>query len=393
MSMQSASMFLVQPTRRVAIMTLVALAISGCAGQRSHEMLAATGSAEIEATHSILIATTRERSQDPALVYDGARGSALTFARADVTVPAVHVTGALERPKGRQPLDPARHFAATRVGLFHDEGAFETGLSERLASSNGRALVFIHGYNTPFDAAVFRATQIVHDSGYAGTPVLFSWASAGRTIDYIYDNNSATIARDGLEHTLRMLADNGASRIDIVAHSMGNWVTMEALRQLAITDDRDIGGRLGDVVLASPDIDVDVFRSQLQRIGKPDRPFFVLLSGDDRALRVSSLLAGNRPRVGDYLESGNLAELGVIVVDVTKVGAGDSMNHAKFADNPLLVRMLGERLRDDDQLGARTSDVSSRIETLGRGLGATLGSAAEIVITTPLEVISVAVGG
>ena len=34
---------------------------------------------------------------------------------------------------------------------------------------------------------------------------------------------------------------------------------MEALRQLAITDDRDLDGRLGDVLLASPDIDVDVF--------------------------------------------------------------------------------------------------------------------------------------
>ena len=129
-------------------------------------------------------------------------------------------------------------------------------------------------------------TQIVHDSGYPGTPVLFSWASGAKTTDYVYDKESASAARDQLEVTLRMLAQSGARRIDIVAHSMGTWVTMETLRQLAITGDRDLGGKLGDVVLASPDIDVDVFKSQMRRYGKPDKPFILLLSDDDRALQA-----------------------------------------------------------------------------------------------------------
>src|SRR5690606_36940194 len=137
---------------------------------------------------------------------------------------------------------------------------FATTLRERITRTGGRALVFVHGYRTPFDGSVYRTAQIVHDSGYTGTPVLFSWASSGRTVDYIYDNNSATVARDGLEKTLRTLRAAGASRIDIVAHSMGNWLTMEALRQFALTSDRDIGNSLGDVILASPDIDVDVFK-------------------------------------------------------------------------------------------------------------------------------------
>lgn len=381
-----------RPGQHLAVVLAGALMLGGCMAPRNHQLLANVSESQIVDRHSVLIATSRERASDDSVIFDGGRANTLSFARAEVTVPKAHVTGALERPRGKAPIDPAKHFAAERVGLFHDEQAFAAGLRDRLTANNGRALVFIHGYNTRFDDAVFRAAQIVHDSAYGGTPVLFSWASAGRTLDYIYDNNSATMARDGLEHTLRLLADNGATRIDIVAHSMGNWLTMEALRQLAMTDDVDLDGKLGDVVLASPDIDVDVFRSQLMRIGTPDRPYFVLLSGDDRALRLSSLLAGNRPRVGDYLEADDLTSLGVIVVDVTKVSAGDGMNHTKFADNPLLVKMLGERLRDNDQLGADGSDVSKRIEALGQGLGTTIGSAAEIIIRTPLEVISVAVG-
>ena len=106
-----------------------------------------------------------------------------------------------------------------------------------------------------------------------------------------------------------MLAQSGARRIDIVAHSMGTWVTMEALRQLAITGDRDLGGKLGDVVLASPDIDVDVFKSQMRRYGKPNRPFILLLSDDDRALQALRHPGRAQPRVGDYRMPADLAEL------------------------------------------------------------------------------------
>lgn len=373
---------------------LLLTALAGCAGGNTHSMLDAVAAtqSEVLATHRIMVATTRARAKDPEEVYSGARAEELGFARVDVSVPAIHQTGMLEGPKQGGRRDAAKHFAVGEIAVYPQEQGFATALRERLAATNGRALVFVHGYRTPFDGSVYRAAQIVQDSGYSGTPVLFSWASTGRTVDYIYDNNSATIARDGLERTLRLLHDSGARRIDIVAHSMGNWVTMEALRQLAITDDRDIGQTLGDVILAAPDIDVDVFKSQLRRIGKPDRPFFVLVSDDDRALLVSSLIAGNRPRVGDYDEDEDLASLGVTVINVSGLSGGDSLNHAKFADNPLLVQLLGDRLNEDDKLGGGTDDVSRRIEGLASGLGQTIGSAAEIIITTPIEVISVVVG-
>lgn len=375
------------------VCAIVALAVSagGCAGRQSHELtnVAFAAEAQVAAEHRIFVATTREPADDPGEVFGRDRAETVTFARVDVSVPPVHETGKIESPPGRAPRDPAKHFAAREIGVYPDTGSFSSGLSQALAAADGRAMVFVHGYNTLFDEAVYRAAQIVHDASYKGVPVLFSWASAGRVVDYIYDSNSATIGRDGLERTLRLLASSGATRIDIVAHSMGNWVAMEALRQLAITGDRDIGGRLGDVVLASPDIDIDVFASQLQRIGRPDRAFFVLHSGDDRALQVSSLIAGNRPRVGYGRDVDRLAALGVIVVDVTNLAAGDGLNHTKFADNPLLVRLLGERLREDDALGNNERDVADRITRLAGGLGQTVGSAAEIIITTPAEVLSV----
>ena len=385
--------FAAAPFRILAL----ALLVTGCAGQQTRELIAspaiAASPSEIAGRHRIFVATTRAEAEDRKEVFSGSRSPNLHFARVDITVPAIHKVGAIERRKKNQQPDPAKFFVASEVAGYQDEAAFSKALRADIATHEGRALVFIHGYNTAFDGAVYRMTQIVHDAQYSGTPVLFTWASGGKTVDYVYDNNSATAARDRLEKTLRLVAASGAKRIDIIAHSMGNWVTMEALRQLAITGDRDLDGKLGDVVLASPDIDVDVFKAQMRRYGKPDKPFILFLSGDDRALRISGLIAGNRPRLGGYEDAADIASYGVIAVDLTKVEAGDSLNHAKFADNPTLVTLLGARLRQDSTLGAGDRDVTDRIGRLTGGIGQTLTSAADLVITTPFQVLNVVVGG
>ena len=79
--------------------------------------------------------------------------------------------------------------------------------------------------------------QLAHDLQAPGVPVLFTWASRGQATAYVYDLNSATAARDGLEHTLRLLLRSNAEKVNVLAHSMGNWVTVEAFRQIRISGD------------------------------------------------------------------------------------------------------------------------------------------------------------
>jgi esterase/lipase superfamily enzyme len=356
---------------KIALSAALALLVAGCGGgHKTEELLGSalvTASvAEISGNHSIFVTTTRKRSDDPNTVFDGERSATLNYARVNVTVPKIHEIGHIERRSRGKSDDPSKYFMASDVVGYDTAPKFQAALDTDIAARGGRVMVFVHGYNTGFDDAVYRLAQIVHDSGYPGTPVLFSWASGDRTTDYVYDKESASAARDQLEATLRMLQRSGARRIDIVAHSMGTWVTMEMLRQLAITGDRDLGGKLGDVMLASPDIDVDVFKSQMRRYGKPDRPFILLLSDDDRALRLSGLLAGAEPRVGDYKNAArDLTDYGVTVVDLSDAKSADRFNHSKFADNPKLIRELGQRLRQDDGF-ASDREVTDRITQLGQ---------------------------
>jgi esterase/lipase superfamily enzyme len=77
------------------------------------------------------------------------------------------------------------------------------------------------------------------------------------------------------------------------------------------------------------------------------------------------MIAGSRPRVGDYKDAADLATYGVSVIDLSKVKGTDSFNHTKFADNPALVKMIGQRLREDDGF-ASDREVTDRISLLGQ---------------------------
>ncbi len=379
-----------QTSPLAALALCAALAVAGCGHAPDRPLLAAvpaTSEVGIGGVHDIFIATTRRKADDPRIVFDGRRSPDRAFAKVTVSVPAERKVGEIQRPKG-DTADPARFMTAKSLTAYADGDTFARSVRDKASADGGRALVFVHGYNTAFASAVYRATQIVHDARYTGAPVLFTWASGGRTTDYVYDRDSTNAARDALEDVLRSLARSGVKRIDIVAHSMGTWLAMETLRSLAIGGDKDLDGRLGDVILASPDIDVDVFKTQMKRYGTPKRPFFVLLSDDDRALRFSGLIAGRQPRLGDYRDAQDIASLGVIVVDLTRVKAADSFNHTKFADNPALVQLLGDRLREGDAFAPELDPLEAP-GTIARGVV----GAAEIIVTTPFRVINLAIGG
>lgn len=371
---------------RLLILVALAVAVSGCVSERRHELLAANPAAPppegVAAKHEIYVATTRHKDADQSVVFGRERSEELAFARVGMTVPKAHQTGTIERAKDGKPGDPATDFTATDLKIFDSGAAFTAAI----AGQSDRVMVFVHGYNTGFDDGVYRITQIAHDTQYPGVPVLFSWASGAKTRDYVYDKDSSTAARDDLESTLVMLSKSPRIRsIDIIAHSMGNWLAMETLRQLAIAGNRDLDDKLGYVVLASPDIDVDIFKKQMKRYGKPDKAFVVLLSDDDKALRFSSLIAGKKARVGDDAKADELAELGVTVVDLSATKSGDKLNHAKFADNPVLVRLLGERLRMPESLEPTPEEANEQINKLAGGLG----QAAAVVVTTPLRIFTI----
>lgn len=370
------------------------LFLAACAGSRPDggalevTIAPAPGATERE----LLVAATRERAKSGPAMFNGERSSGLDFADLSISVPPKHRTGNIEWPDPL-PGDPKSQFVARSLAYVDGDDAFRKRLAARVAAlPRGRrsVAVIVHGFNNDFDEAVFRATQIVHDTGFDGVPVLFTWASRGSVFEYVYDRDSATIARDGLEKLLRIASESGVEDLYVFAHSMGTWATVEALRQAKIAGHGDFNGKLRTVVLAAPDIDVDVFQSEMRVIGRPKYPFIVFSSSDDQALWLSGLIAGEKPRLGAYTEDTKaIANLGVIVIDLSATQANDSLAHNKFAVVlPEFVNRIGDRLRHGDQLAAGRSSLAETARSLSGSLGSLVGNTAGAVVTLPAYLLT-----
>jgi len=219
---------------------LVVAPLVACASRPETGFLASVPVSAPGATdHTVLIATTRQRDPRPGTFFNGERAPSLDYAEITVSVPPNHVPGQVEMAS-TPPGDPNTNFVVLDGAYLDGEKAFVHALNAQLAKhpkGSRRVFVFIHGYNTMFAEGLYRFTQIVKDSKAPGVPVLFTWASRAKLADYVYDTNSATAARDGLEHVLRLALASNADRVDVLAHSMGNWVTVEAFRQIMVSGD------------------------------------------------------------------------------------------------------------------------------------------------------------
>lgn len=332
--------------RARATVLLLLLALAACANREGVLAPVPPGQGA-ERSVEMLVATTRAESEAPGVLFSGDRGRAVAYADLTVSIPPNRPVGSIQWPS-RVPPDPAREFAVTRVEPLSPSAV--TPWFQSQPRGHRRALVFVHGFNTRFDAAVFRFAQFVNDTDADLIPVLFSWPSRGRILDYVYDRESTNFSRSDLAYVLASAARSSeVDEVVVLAHSMGAWLTMEALRDLALRDGR-VPAKITNVVLASPDLDIDVFERQMQELG-PVRPqVTIFVSRNDHALGLSRLIAGQVTRIGavDVTNPAYKARLegttGVTVLDLTALKGGDALNHSKFATSPDMVRLLGERL-------------------------------------------------
>lgn len=374
------SMSMPMPLRALAALAALSF-LAGCAsrpevGALADNMAVAPGAAE----HAIMVATSRARDPRPGTYFNGERSTAFDLAEFTVSVPPTHKHGEVELPQSGAG-NPQTDFVVRDGGYIENEKAFVAQLNRRLAQKprgQRSIIIFIHGYNTLFAEGLFRFAQVVHDSKSTAVPVHFSWASRGQLSDYVYDNNSATAARDRLERLFRLALASNAEKVNVLAHSMGNWVTVEAMRQMKIKGGIAHPEKIGTIILAAPDIDIDVFKSQMRAIGDPKKPFFVVLSRDDRALALSRFLGGDKSRVGDTTDAQELTALGAVVIDLTDMRGQDSMNHDKFAQ----IADAAPELR-----GVLEKGVGRPGGPLGQAVEGT--AAAGLTVTTlPLQVLS-----
>lgn len=308
----------------------------------------------------------------------GGAGNELILGRADIWLPKLVYDGGTrelgETPmlKGKVPKNKdelSKYVFVTRITHSGRQRFIEKLRADMTTRQEKSVLLFIHGFNVAFDDALVRSAQLTVDLGQGamrdpGSPVLFSWPSAGKMSlgQYKRDGGRAAAAVPHLEAFLDILTTNmDVERVNIIAHSMGNRVLVGALESYASDylethPNSDVEFR---IILAAADVERDIFDQVAGKLGALDPNVVIYTSDDDLALTVSKLVNG-KPRLGDtdknkpYIRS----EGGYETVDATSVASElFGLGHGYYSTNPFILGdircVLGDTAPTDRALAAR----------------------------------------
>lgn len=369
---------------------LLLFTLSACASTDVHTDVTPMIGGLAGDTKRIYIVTNREPAADKSLRYGPERADKLSFGESRIWIPTDREPGHVKNPKGE--IDFAKEFAVIDYKDHASQEAFINSINTALKylpeGQPKSVFLFIHGYNVGFGDGLYRNAQIIHDFGSDAVAVYFSWPSAARLTQYLYDRDSAQFSRDSLVETLELLSKTDAKNIAILAHSMGTHVTMEALRDLSHQGRADILNRIDPLALASPDIDEDVFETQYNAIDPKPEPFVVFVSSKDRALKLSTTLRGGEARLGIGKNIDKLREMGIYVVDMSVVKDGkDNARHVTFASSPTMLRIV-----NDGTLSRATLNSAEREQDGEEDAVNSLTGLAKSIILLPFTVLEQASG-
>jgi esterase/lipase superfamily enzyme len=331
----------------------VCLFLASCArpGQASLQVVQPARGATQQ---TILVVTTREPDKLGNNGFSSERAQYPTYLRMVVSVPPGHRPGTIEWPRGTP--NAASSFAVIESKVISHEKFID------MAAAGRSALVFVHGYNNNFQESLFRLVQISADADARSTPILFAWPSRGSFSSYLADRDSSNFSRDELVQTLD---DLGTRKVEtkILAHSMGSWLTVETLRQLRLQSKSLSLGQIDQVILAAPDIDIDIFRKQLKVVGNLKKPIIVLSTKDDLALATSRWLSGASAKAGalDIDDPRTIAlaeERNLQIIDISDLRAPTRIRHDRFVTLATMLPRIPLRALTAGTVGTGTLSVS-----------------------------------
>lgn len=309
------------------------------------------------------------------LDYGPQRGRRLALGQALVTVPKNHEVPQVERPWAvnlpligivyQEAEDPAEHFTMKELKELSRDALLAL-VRERLSKSarfKDHALVFVHGFNTTFDNAVYRTAQIAYDLKFDGAPFLYSWPSGGGVASYTYDRESAGQAGPFLREFLDLVVkDTGAKSVSIIAHSMGNQPTLQVLKDIRASTPGNVV--ISEIILAAPDVDRDNFENIAREIQGLAKGITLYAARNDYALDVSRRFHGGVPRAGDAPDGKPLVLPGIDTIDVSAVSTDSfGLNHSGYAENNALLNDIQLLLQTGERPPEKRIPVLEKVET------------------------------
>jgi esterase/lipase superfamily enzyme len=267
----------------------------------------------------------------------------------------------LERMFARLPpeCDAAKHFTILPGGVhvYATADEFVTAVREHMKDAGEfweHAFIFVHGYRTTFEDALYRVAQIAYDLAGSdgrpfGTAFLYSWPSGGSLRDYVYDAESAQFSVDHLRKYVELILKRSAAKhVHMIAHSMGNRALLAALEEVARSSNRPT--TVNQIILAAPDFDASQFAKVVERIVPIAKGVTLYASANDLAMRAAREAHRGIPRAGDVPKEGPVLVVGVDTIDVSAISMDViTAGHSEYAERRELLNDIALLLRKGER--------------------------------------------
>ena len=368
--------------------------IAGATGSESNDpSSAADASFEVV---PILWATDRKAKREEAtgqgatyrpVSFGPDRGDTLLKGIARITVPKEkRAFGTIPRPREitflsvnlyKEKENPRTHFVIGEIAQLSDD-EFRSKARDILAKSEsfkGQCLLYVHGYRNTFEDALYRAAQMTVDMDFDGATLVYSWPSQGRLDGYLADRDSVDVSMPHFRNYLEDInATSGCQQIHIVAHSLGSRLVVDTFFPAAGRGSARSLDRIGQIILASPDIDAGILTSRARAISEMSRSVTLYANGHDDALKWSRRFSGGYTRAGDLIEGKPVVVAGIDTIDLTPMSKATwvfvGANHNTYAEGRHVLRdiaMLMQRgTRPPDRRFAVYQPITSSAGTFWR---------------------------
>ena len=260
-----------------------------------------------------------------------------------------------------------------------DETRFLNSINSLLADAKEKnLLVFVHGFNVSHEMTLCRTAQLAEDLPFGGVVIAFDWASCAEMHDLAIHQRYArdeVIAERYFWSLARLLAQlkqtlPQSTRLHVMAHSMGNRVTLRALNALAgyltptgerpgVFPSDDTTSRfplwrswvelreppIEEIVFAAPDVGAGEFQRLAANVSHLCEGMTLYTSDVDVALESSYHMNQEGYRAGDSRAS--IAVDGLRVVRTSRVSRLDPLGHSYYGSDPSVLDNLASLFQID----------------------------------------------
>lgn len=201
----------------------------------------------------------------------------------------------------------AEILAANSELQFSSESAWIAQVAAQAAANGGKAILYTHGYNESYWETAARIAKMSNVSQFKGPIIQYTWPSHRKILRYATDGTNLELYKPQYTATVRKLASLPEIKsLILISHSLGGQLLLHALEEIDIQSEREVRANSGrnlsqkltNIILASPDIDKQIFERIASQHILNDRQIAngrritVYGSAKDKAIRLSHVING-----------------------------------------------------------------------------------------------------